>query len=231
MILNYWFEKGVFFLYIIVFILLGTLTFGYPVYFDFLFICILLAMVGAIKISHNFFSISLSLIFIRVLYEVLYQISSIASTKWLFYSLALGVVYKFKFDPQVKKFLFPVIILMIFAEVSWAVNEYPAPQVFSLLGALIVNVSLRAILVFRSHIMKTHFRLEASSVPLDFSLYRLAGCSNILIGTLIIEYLIRHSTPLKPTLIYEFYSYGQQTISLITLYLILAFTLRFKLSA
>ncbi|GHB66413.1 hypothetical protein GCM10008107_14510 [Psychrosphaera saromensis] len=228
-----WIEKAITATLALVFIYLGYLSFDYPLYFDRLFILVLLVLIATFKVNKNLFSIGLILLLERVLAALLFEISSEIMSKVAVYCLGLFFMYKLKFDKQVFSILLPIWLGSICAEIYWFVTNYPAPRIHTYIGLIYLNLVTRFFLIFRGHILNSKLTFRISSLPLDWNLYRIAGFYNLVIAAIIIEYIIRHMTSAKPMLVYTNYSGITQLTTLVTLYLILSYVLnsKFRLKA
>lgn len=232
MITNYWIEKGISALLLVLLVVLGYLSFGYPVYFDRLFIVLLIGCVALYRIDINLASIGVILLLVRLLSEGFFAYRGDYEDVF-FYALSLIVVYKFRFDQQVKFVLFPTIILCCFAELYWHFVEYEAPQLGAYVVGIALNCLLRVLLMSRVHLTDKFPNLKLSSITLDYDLYRIITVYNSIIVLMISEYLIRHLTPWNPLFVYEIYSYCLQIITLYFPYLVVSYLIksRFKIYA
>lgn len=220
MITNYWIEKGISSLLFVLFILLGFLSFGYPLYFDRLFILVLVVLLGTYKVNKDLFSVGVILLLIRFSGEIIFQLSTLPTAKLLYYLIAAIVMYRLRFDKQVRFLAFPVLFLCILTEIYWVVTGYESPRIHSYIAILAMNCVIRYLLVFRVHLIREKWKTEVSSIKLDYSLYKLSGVYGVVVSLMAIEYIIRHNTPLNPLYIYDAYSYASQAISLCVLYLL-----------
>jgi hypothetical protein len=233
LLVKYWASNTIVTLLISTFIYLGYLSFGYPVYFDRLFIIVLLILVSTFKVNKNLFLIGLILLLERILSTLLFEVTSLLLTKVLTYSVCFYIVYKLTFDKQVKFLLLPVVIISILAELYWYFIEYTAPYIHTYIALMCLNLVTRYFLIFKVHIFKRTFPDSIFSLPLDFSLYKVAGLYNLVLTAMISEYLIRHLTFYNPMIIYFNYSFLTQLAALGTLYLIFLYIFQssFRLKA
>lgn len=227
MITNYWIEKGISALSLLLIVALGYVSFGYPVYFDLLTICVLVASMALYKIDQNIASIAFILLFVRVIHELLFAYQG-PYQDVIFYILSFVIVYKFKFDGQIKGLLLPILVICCLAHIYWYFVDYDAPNLGIYVLSIALNCYVRYLLTFRAHITAEYDFINLSGITLDFDIYRLTSFSNILIALMVGEYLIRHLTPLNPMLIYETYSYGLQVILLFIPYFFVSYMLKSK---
>lgn len=225
MITNYWIEKGISALLLCIVVVLGYFSFGYPVYFDQLTLCVLVFSLLLFKVEQNLASIALILLSIRALNELLFAYQG-PYQDIIFYCISFAVVFKFKFDRQIPTLLLPVLVLCCLAHVYWYITDYDAPNLGIYVFSIAMNCIVRYLLMFRVHLTSEFKSVQLFGITLDYDLYRLTGVSSILVFLMIFEYLIRHLTPLNPMLIYEIYSYVMQVILLLIPYFFVSYFIR-----
>jgi len=230
---TYWIEKGISTLLLLIFVFLGFLSFGYPLYFDRLFLVILSILIISYNFSKNLFFIGLILLVGRLAEELIYQIYSYEFTKVIIYLLGLITIYKMRLDKYVVYLITIFLTFCIVAEIYWYLIGYNSPAVHYYIALLCLNSLIRYFLICRVHLVNQHSSIEVYSIPLDFSLYNIIGVSNWIISIMTFEYLFRHITSYPITLMYDAYSYLNQFVSVVILYLIVSFITksRFKLLA
>lgn len=212
----------------VVFAYLGYLSFGYPSYFDKLFILVLLFLISTFKISKDLFTIGLILLIERGVAVLLFEVSALVYIKALVYFSGFYLIYKLKYDTQTRTLLLPLLILTLFIEAYWFLTGYSAPRIHTYIALIYLNLITRFFLIFRAHIFRNMFKGEVSSTSLDLSLYRIAGFYNWMLVAMIVEYFIRHTTHFNLTTIYNSYSLLAQFASLVTLYFILSYVVQAK---
>lgn len=227
MITNYWLEKGISALLLLLVVILGYLSFGYPLYFDQLTLFVLVGSLALYKLDQNLASIAFIILLVRILNEVLFAYEGVYQD-FLFYLGSFLFAYKFKFDSQVKRVLIPLLTACCLAHIYWYFIEYEGPHLGIYVLAVALNCLLRYLLMFRAHLTTKLPYLNLSGITLDYDIYRLASFSNILISLMVIEYLIRHLTPLNPLIVYETYSYALQVILLFIPYFFLSYFVKSK---
>lgn len=229
MITQYWLEKGISTLLFFIFIFLGYLSFGYPQYFDRLFLVFLLCLTALYKRNQNIASIAFIVLLVRLVSEfiLLYQ----GPYEELFGYVASFVIiykFKFKFDKQISFLLLPLLVIGLTSEIYWYFTGYEGPKLGFYVVSIAVNCWLRYLLMYRAHITRRAPSIELSGISLDYDLYRLIGAANIIISAMIIEYLVRHWTPLEPLLVYQVYTYGLQLVTILFPYLVIAYIIKSK---
>lgn len=232
MITHYWLEKGISTLLFFIFIFLGFLSFGYPLQFDWLFIAFLVCLTTLYKRNPNIASIALVLLAVRGTGQVLFLYEG-AYKDLLFYATSIVIFYKFKFDQQSSFLLLPILVICCITEIYWYYLDYPAPDLSNYILSISFNCLLRNLLTYRAHLTRFNPKMKLSGISLDFDLYKLTGIYNVIIAVMIVEYLIRHLTPLNPLLIYQVYSYILQLITLMFPYLVISYLIksRFTINA
>lgn len=227
MITHYWLEKGISTLLLLVFAFLAFLSFGYPEYFDRLFLIFLFCLVTLYRRDPNVASISFLVLVVRFVGEFvfLYQ----GEFEEVFgYLVSAIIIYKFKFDKQISFLLLPLIVIGITSEVYWYLIDYDGPSLAIYALSIAVNCWLRYLLMYRVHLVQAFPQLKFTSVSLDFDLYKLIGASNIIVAAMFIEYLIRHLTPFEPLLVYHAYTYGLQLVYMLFPYLVISYIIKSK---
>lgn len=227
MLRNYWLERGVSLALLLVFLLLAYLSFGQPLYFDRLFLIVLLALLTIVKINKDLASILFGLLIVRSFDEATFLISDISQAKVLFYSLSFYILFKLRYDQLIRLFVGPIYLFSLFAELYWYSIGYNAPSIHTYIALISINSLFRHFLIVRKH-YSLFSDLAGSVNSIDYKLFRLAGFSNLLVGVLIIEYLIRHLTYFKPMLFYDIYSYIMQCVSLAIFYFVVENVLKSK---
>lgn len=227
MLRNYWMERGVTLALLLVFFLLAYLSFGHPLYFDRLFLVVLVAVLTIVKVNKDLVSILLGLLLVRSLDEVAFFISDISQAKVLFYSLSFYILFKLRHDQLIRLFVGPIYLLSLTTELYWYSIGYGAPSIHTYVVLLSINSLFRHFLIVRKHYSLLR-DVAGSANSIDYKLYRLAGVSNFLVGSLIIEYLIRHLTHFKPMFVYDAYSYIMQMVSLAVFYFVVDNALKSK---
>lgn len=232
MITHYWLEKGISTLLFFIFIFLGFLSFGYPLQFDWLFIAFLACLTALYKRNPNIASIAFILLLVRLVGHILFYYQG-EYQEVLLYSFSAAIVYKFKFDKQSSLLLLPVLVICCISELYWLYVDYPSPELSSYVVGIALNCLLRSLLTYRAHLTQFNENIKLSGISLDYDLYRLTGVFNFIIVLMVLEYLVRHLTPLHPLVIYYAYSYCLQLISLLFPYLVISYLIksRFTMNA
>ena len=232
MITQYWLEKGISTLLFLIFIFLGYLSFGYPQYFDRLFFLLLLCLIVSYKRSPDLAAIGIIILVVRVSSETLFLYQG-SYGEVICYAVSCMIIHKFKFDKHISFLLLPILVICTFAEIYWYLIGYKDPGLGFYVMLIAMNCWLRYLIIYRAHITKSFPNIKLSGISLDYDLYRLSGVSNVIVTVMIVEYLVRHLTPLNPLFIYEVYTYCLQLIAILFPYLVISYLIksRFTITA
>jgi len=232
MLLKYWIGKYWSFLLILIFSSLAVLSFGSPLYFDRLFIVVLIVLIGTYKVNKNLFSIGIIFLCIKGLNELAYFCRQLSDAKVIYYVVAGYVFYKFRFDGQTKKVIIPLYVSCILAESYWVYTNYTAPSLHWYIALLSINILHRMLIVSRVHLLNRVWKDSIYGINIDFSLHQVALIYGYLVVLIIFEYLVRHLTPLNPMLIYNIYPYVAGIVSVFLILIIVDYgaklTFKFK---
>lgn len=225
MITQYWLEKGISTLLFFIFIFLGYLSFGYPQYFDRLFLVFLLCLTALYKRNQNIASIAFIVLLVRLVSEFI-RLYQGPYEEFFGYAASCIIIYKFKFDKHISFLLLPLLVIGLASEVYWYFTGYDGPKLGFYVVSIAVNCWLRYLIMYRAHITRTIPSIELSGISLDYDLYKLTGVFNFVIALMIIEYLVRHLTNLNPLYVYSVYSYCLHLILLCFPYLIISYLIK-----
>ena len=227
MIRNYWLEKSISILLIIVFTLLVYLSFGHSNYFDLLFVTVLVALLTIFKDNKDLCLTIVFLLTLRGTGEIIYLLSDVEPFKWVYYLLSVITMVKLRNDKHVLFLVAPVTTVCLFIEWYWLSIGYKGPELHYYVIGLAINSLFRHFLSFKAH-LKFYPNDALVNKPLDYVLYKLSAVSNIVTIVMISEYLLRHLTSLQPMFVYDSFSYVKQVISLVVLYLFVDYTLKLR---
>jgi hypothetical protein len=190
------------------FIALGVLTFGNASLFDGLFIAVLLFAGIVCRKNINIVSLLVIIVIDRLLQELAwFGLSSNDLLKELLYILTLVVLLVVRYDPLVK-IIFPIIMLVIGAEIYWYVTDYPAPQLYWYITLLLSCLVTRFMIFSRLDWVEKFFPNKSQSINLDWIFYKLIGTTSIILSAMLLEYLVRHVFNFaQVTVIYYSYPY------------------------
>ena len=237
MLLRHYINDGVTNVLAVTFFTLALLSFGYAEYFDRLFIAFLFGLFVLNKNNANIISIVVIFLFERLFEEVIFWGSTYPIVKPLIYLLSLSLLRILWYDANVKRFVFPVILICLSCEFFWYATSYNAPRIHSYLAMLMLNMATRHLIFLRVPLFKRyqsmplinkHIAIPLKQISLDWQLYSLAMVNGAVVIVLIGEYLIRHLTHFSPLLVYEFYPYVMQLLAVATLFFITRFIVKSK---
>lgn len=141
----------------------------------------------------------------------------VSNIKIVMYLLVSGVLYYCRDDLLVYRLCFPLSLLTIVSELYWWLIEYPAPAVHFFVFSISLYMFLRYALAVRMFVTIKYLKLPAHFLDIDSSLRKIAKWTIFCYSASLIEYLIRHTTSLSPDYIYQIAPYIQQSLTIITL--------------
>lgn len=188
------------------FVAVGILTFGNAYIFDRLFIGILIFTAFICRKNINIISLLVIILLQRVIQEFAWLgLNNSIQLKELLYLIALLLFYIFRYDRLVK-FIFPILVLLICAEIYWYIIDYPAPQLYWHTVLLLSCLITRHMIFSRLEWVEYLFPNKSQSTNLDWIFYKLLGTTSIILVLSLFEYLIRHVLGLSHFLLI-YYSY------------------------
>ncbi len=174
------------------FIAAGIITFGNALLFDRLFIGILFFTGFACRKDVNVIGIVLIILIQHILEELAWiYLSNNELVKIFIYGMCLILAFRLRHD-HIAKFVLLFTLSIFGAEVYWLVIEYPAPQIYWHMSLIGLNLLVRNLIFSRVSITEYYLKKTATSINLDWTIYRLYGLSIIIQSAIVIEYLIRH---------------------------------------
>jgi len=221
MILNLYLRKLLTPILVINFILIGVITFDYAEHFArwFVFGLLFFTLIKINARDINMTGLLCIIIFERSIEEIAYLLLDNFNVKVFVYLSALIVLYIFKYDKLVKLFCIPLVALVILVELFWWFSGYDSPRLHPYVFMLLLNLITRHLLFMRVP-LTDRYATGGKSLPLDWKIYGLAKWSVLVIGVMLIEYLIRHVTPLNPLNIYYIYTPLMHAIAVTTLFFV-----------
>lgn len=226
----------------VVFLTIALLSFGYAEYFDRLFIIFLLGLILFNLTNANIVSIAFIFLFERSLEELVFFFSTYLYVKPLIYLLSLWLIRALWYDKLIKYVILPTIVTCIICELYWYTTLYSAPRIHSYIAMLMLNMITRHLIFLRVPIFKKFENLSfikqmlsqsLKQVSVDLQLYSLARINILVIIIMIAEYLIRHLTGINSILMYEYYPYIVQSLTVAILFLLTNFLIKstYKINA
>ena len=192
---------------VIAFSLIGVVTFDYAEHFSrwFLIALVVLALANIKAREVNKSGLLMIIIFERLMEEITYPLLNNFDLKVFIYITALVLLYKFKYDKLVKYLCAPFIVLIIIIELFWQSFGYNSPRLHPYIFIMLLSLTTRHLLFMRVPITDGIAK-GAKSLALDWKLYDLYKWNVFVIVIMLVEYLIRHLTPLSPLQIYNAYT-------------------------
>jgi hypothetical protein len=176
------------------FIFAGFYTFGEPLLFDRLFICILVFTAFVCRSNLNVLGVIVILVLQRLVEETAWSISELAYLdliKAAFYLLSIAIYWKIKYDTMAI-ILLTALVVSLAAEFYWIYNELKAPEIYWYVTLLASYSFARHLIFMRVAYMEDLFpKQKIDSINLDWQIYKLNALFSFLQLLMIIEYVIR----------------------------------------
>jgi hypothetical protein len=206
-----------------VFTIVGLLTFEYEDYFNRASLCVyfLLLLFSIDKKDINFSGILGILIFELLATELIAFIYDYEGVKLVIYLLTPIVLFKLRYDTQVKYLCVPVIVFILLTEFYWLITDYPAPALHFIVAVLLVSLIAKHLFFLRVPLTKAYLKQESKPLPIDWSLYGLEKVTVCVVLAMLAEYLLRHITPSQSLVIYELYTPAIHLITVATAFFVL----------
>jgi|GEM_PF-1682218 len=235
MILRQYISDGVTNVLAIAFLVLAIFSFGYAEYFDRLFIAFLVGILIFNARNANIVSIALIFLLERSIEEVIFFSSTLPLVKPFIYLASLYLIRVLWYDPFIKRFVLPSIVLCLVSELYWHITAYNAPRLHSYIAMLMLNMVTRHLIFMRVPIFQKlqirplwqkQLTTPVTQIPIDLPLYSLAMGYGLVVIAMLGEYLIRHMTSFSPLVVYDFYPYAMQLLAVATLFFITHFIIK-----
>ncbi|GAA6185224.1 hypothetical protein NBRC116595_24720 [Aliiglaciecola sp. NS0011-25] len=186
------------------FIFAGMYTFGNPLLFDRLFICILVFTAIVCRKNVNVLGVVIILVIQRLVEETAWSISELEFAdliKASFYLLSIAVYWKIKYD-KASRLLLLGLIISLSAEFYWILNQQLAPEIYW-------YITLQSSYLFARHLffMRVAYmsdilpKQKIESINLDWQMYKLNALFAVLQLFMIFEYIIRSVFEYKKVLL------------------------------
>lgn len=174
------------------FIAAGILTFGNALVFDRIFIGILLFTAFVCRKDINVIGIVIIILIQHILEELAWiYLSDNEFVKTFIYIACLFLAYQLRHD-RIAKFVFVFTLIVVGIEIYWYFTEYSAPQIYWHMSLIGLNLLVRNLIFSRVSISEHYFKRVATSINLDWIIFRLYGLSILIQTAIVAEYLIRH---------------------------------------
>ncbi|WP_153886354.1 hypothetical protein [Aliiglaciecola lipolytica] len=176
------------------FIFAGIYTFGNPLLFDRLFICILVFTAIICRKNINVLGVVIILVIQRLVEETAWSISELEYVdliKAAFYFLSITVYWKIKYD-NASRLLLCGLIISISAEFYLIFKHQEAPEIYWYVALLASYLFARHLFFMRVAYMSDIIpKQKVESINLDWQLYKLNAFFALLQLLMIAEYVIR----------------------------------------
>ena len=216
-------------------VVLGFITFGTPLAFEFASI-ILFAVVAYYRKSIDIKGVCFLLIadilllnLIYIPYEPLidlpfglaltnpFHTSFMDSIGWacVSYLFVIYVVYQFWFD-IISKMIAVLLCMAIAAEIYWAINGYDGPRIHFYFIKISVYHTIRQFLIYRPHNGFFFRQQQMKKLPIDRQILQIKSVSILVESLMICEYLLRHTLPQFTSIVfYTYYPFIMQLIAIL----------------
>lgn len=174
------------------FIAAGILTFGNALLFDRLFIGILLFTGFVCRKDINVIGIVLIILIQHILEELAWlYLTNNEFVKVFIYCSCLYLAYRLRHD-HIAKLILCFTLVISGTELYWVLKDYSAPQIYWHMSLIGLNLLVRNLIFSRVSMTEYYLNKTATSINLDWIIYRLYGLSIIIQCAIVTEYLIRH---------------------------------------
>ncbi|WP_343860337.1 hypothetical protein [Aliiglaciecola litoralis] len=195
------------------FIFAGIYTFGNPLLFDRLFICILIFTAVICRHNINVLGLIVILVIQRLVEESAWVISELEYKdliKACFYLLSIAVYWVIKYD-KVSRILLVALVFSLIAEFYWIYSNQATPEIYWYVTLLSSYSFARHLVFMRVVYMEELFPNRIiESVNLDWQIYKLFAVFSVLQLLMIFEYLVRNLIQPNILLVWKTYPYFSQ---------------------
>lgn len=200
---------------------LGILSYDKPVLFSLVQIATLVTLTIICFRNINITGVCIILLFTQFAIDSFFTLmQNNLAYKLIAYCITAYVLYYLAGD-IVQRIVVVFFVVTSFAEVYWAVTSYNAPNVFFYFYKAAIYMLCRFLLFYRAHFTTLKLKRRAKVTLLDNHLVKLHGHVALLQCAMILEYLIRHLTPLQPLLVYSIYEYVMHAYALVVLWYVI----------
>ena len=200
----------------------GVATFGSPLYFDRLYILIIVTVGFFARKDINILGVIALLGGQRVIEEAAFIFIDVqpALIKLPIYFFCLVGLYRIRFD-SICYILCPLLLITFGAEIYWYLDSYKAPVIWWHLLLITSSMLVRKFIWMRELWCKKHFPGKVRSLDLDYYIYELCLIYIWVNIAMVLEYFVRHILNIKDCLyVYYSFPYIAQTITILTLLLL-----------
>ncbi len=202
------------------FIALGIFSFGHAAVFDRVFLAVLIFTAIVCRHDINVVSVITLLLAQALLSELVWLLLSHYSLKPMIILLAIISVYYFRHD-KIVRLIGPILLLVSVTEIYWFLTDYPSPKTCWYLWLIISGLLMRHLLFIRIVIIERFFPKKATSIHLDWALYKLSAVYILVQLAITCEYIIRHLANYPELLVvYEIYPYLIQGLSTLAIWFV-----------
>lgn len=184
---------------------LGVYTFDTPLLFDVVSVLTFACLALVFRKDIDILSLCIILICNKLVIDG-YALASDNDYFWKFLSYGFtAAAFWYTRHDKVTKICTALLALTLAIELYWYVEGYQGPEVYFYFYKIAVFVVVRYALIYRPHGLFSYFDTQGKILRADWIIYKTKGLACFVECFMIIEYLIRHTLPVKPILLYEFY--------------------------
>ncbi|MFT4939297.1 MAG: hypothetical protein ACI88A_002337 [Paraglaciecola sp.] len=202
-------------------IALGIYTFGVPLLFDSLSALFFLVVAFYFRRDVNIKTVCILLILESLLINAIFVIST-NSYYWIVaaYLLTAMTLWQVRQD-KLTRIILVFLLISVCLEIYWYVIGYEGPQIYFYFLKISIYMLVRFLLLYRPHGLNYFLNSGAAILRLDWFVYQTKAVVCLIECAMISEYLLRHTFSVQPMLMYNYYQYIMQGLSVWIIWLVL----------
>ena len=202
-------------------IVLGISTFGVPLLFDSLSALFFLVVAFYYRRDVNIKTVCVLLILESLLINTIFVLST-NSYFWIIaaYVATAITLWQVRQD-KLTRIILAFFVISVSLEIYWYVVGYEGPQIYFYFLKISIYLLVRFLLLYRPHGLNYFLNSGASILRLDWFVYQTKAAMCLIECAMISEYLLRHTFSVKPMLMYNYYQYIMQGLSVWIIWLVL----------
>jgi hypothetical protein len=202
-------------------VVLGIYTFGVPLLFDSLSALFFLVVAFYYRRDVNIMTVCVLLILESVLINAIFILST-NSYFWIVAAyLATAITLWQVRQDKLTRIILLFFVISVSLEIYWYVVGYEGPQIYFYFLKISIYLLVRFLLLYRPHGLNYFLNSGASILRLDWFVYQTKAGMCLIECAMISEYLLRHTFSVKPMLMYNYYQYIMQGLSVWIIWLVL----------
>jgi hypothetical protein len=202
-------------------IVLGISTFGVPLLFDSLSALFFLVVAFYFRRDVNIKTVCVLLILESMLINAIFVLST-DSYFWIIAAyLATAITLWQVRQDKLTRIILVFFVISVGLEIYWYVVGYEGPQIYFYFLKISIYLLVRFLLLYRPHGLNYFLNSGASILRLDWFVYQTKALVCLVECAMISEYLLRHTSSIKPMLMYDYYQYIMQGLGVWIIWLVL----------